>query len=76
VFVLVCQFQQKQFLGFETITLVPIQRELIDVALLTNEELRWLNAFHAETRATVAPLLQGRAKDWIIRETEEIKRAV
>lgn len=70
------QFQQKQYLGFETITLVPMQRQLIDVALLSDGELAWLNAFHAETREKVAPLVEGKAKEWLIRETEEIKRAV
>lgn len=68
------RFQNRQFLGFETITLVPIQRTLIQVDMLSDEELQWLNEFHAETREKIAPRVQGRAKEWIMRETEPITR--
>ena len=34
-------------LGFETLTLAPIARELIVKQLLTKEEIAWVNAYHA-----------------------------
>lgn len=69
------QFMGKSFFGFDTITLVPIQRTLIALPLLSDAQLQWLNDYHRRCRDTVAPLLQGRAKDWLMRETEPIVRA-
>jgi Xaa-Pro aminopeptidase len=68
------KFLDRQFLGFDTITLVPIQRQLIQVELLSDAELKWLNDYHAETREKVQGLVQGRAKEWLLRETEPIAR--
>lgn len=69
------KFMGKAFFAFDTITLVPIQRSLIALPLLSDAQLRWLNEYHARCREKVAPSLQGRAKEWLIRETEPIVRA-
>ena len=53
------------FLGFETLTLVPIERALVDRDLLTAEELAWWNAYHARVLAVVGPLVDGAAKGWL-----------
>lgn len=53
---------------------VPIQRNLIQVDLLSDAELAWLNAYHAETRAKLVDRVEGRAKEWLLRETETIAR--
>ena len=45
------------FLGFETLTLAPIDRALIDPAMLTADERAWLDAYHACVAETLAPLL-------------------
>ena len=50
----------REMLGFETLTLVPFDRRLIDPALLTRDELAWLNAYHAEVRRKIEPLAQRR----------------
>lgn len=68
------RFLGRQYLGFETITMVPIQRKMIDVTLLSDEELQWLNQFHADCRAKLKDRLEGRARDWLMRETEPIQR--
>ncbi len=52
-------------LGFETTTLAPIDRDMIDVSLMTVEELAWLNDYHARVLAVVGPQLEGEAKDWL-----------
>ncbi len=41
-------FGGKPYLGLRTISFAPIQRSLIDVSLLTDDELQWLNNYHAE----------------------------
>ena len=45
------------FLGFETLTLAPIDRALVEPAMLTAAERAWLDAYHARVAETLAPLL-------------------
>ncbi len=42
-------------MGFETITLVPIDLNLVESSLLTDAERGWLNIYHARVRDTIAP---------------------
>ena len=55
------------FLGFETLTLAPIDRALIEPAMLTAAERTWLDAYHARVAETLAPLLADDAAtlDWL-----------
>ncbi|UDF28911.1 UNVERIFIED_ORG: aminopeptidase P family protein [Roseateles sp. XES5] len=62
-------------LSFETLTFCPIDRRLVLHALLTDEELAWLNAYHAETRDKLLPLLSDEAtKAWLEKATAPISR--
>ena len=54
-----------QFLGFEVLTLVPIDRALVEEAMLSSEERDWWNAYHARVRAVLAPQLDGPALVWL-----------
>ncbi len=58
-----------RYLGFETLTFVPLDRKLIDKALLTAEEIAWVDGYHAEVRALLAPRLAGDDLAWLERET-------
>ncbi|CAN5135482.1 aminopeptidase P family protein [soil metagenome] len=51
--------------GFEQLTFAPLDRRLIDVALLTPSERAYVDAYHAETLAKVGPLLEGEVLDWL-----------
>ena len=53
------------FLGFETLTLAPIERALVDCSLLTGEEVEWWNTYHAQVEAVLAPQLDGAALAWL-----------
>lgn len=53
------------FFGFETLTFVPIDRALVDLALLTSDERAWWNDYHARTRAILAPQLEGADLAWL-----------
>ena len=55
----------REMLGFETLTLVPFDRRLIDPSLLTRDELAWLNAYHAEVRRKIEKLLRGSSRSWL-----------
>jgi Xaa-Pro aminopeptidase len=52
-------------LAFHTLTWVPIDRRLIETALLGPGERDWLNAYHAEVAARLAPHLSAPARDWL-----------
>jgi Xaa-Pro aminopeptidase len=54
-----------EMLGFETLTLAPIDRRLIDAALLSSDELQWLNAYHARIRTELGPLLSDAERSWL-----------
>ena len=54
-----------EYLGFETLTLVPIDAALVDRALLTPAEVAWWNAYHARVHAVLAPQLSGAELAWL-----------
>ena len=56
---------EKKILGFETLTLAPIDRALIDPALLTADERTWLNDYHARVRTTITPLVDANTAAWL-----------
>ena len=61
-----------EFLQFETLTLSPIDTRVIDRSLLRDDEITWLNAYHAEVRRRVGPHVSGAAADWLQLRTEAI----
>lgn len=56
---------EQPMLGFETLTFAPIDRNLIDVAMLSDAEREWVDAYHARVLAQIGPQLDGDAKSWI-----------
>ncbi|MGE7956552.1 aminopeptidase P family protein [Pseudomonas sp. NPDC089530] len=54
-----------EFLKFETLTLCPIDSRCLEPSLLTQDEREWLNAYHAEVRRRLSPLLQGAGLAWL-----------
>ncbi|MDE5445899.1 M24 family metallopeptidase [Bradyrhizobium sp. CSA207] len=63
---------EKPMNAFETLTLAPIDRRLIDVAMLSRDELDWLNAYHARVHADVRPALDEATKAWLDQATAEL----
>lgn len=56
---------EQPMLGFETLTFAPIERRLIDVALLSGAERAWVDAYHARVLEIVGPQLEGEARAWL-----------
>lgn len=56
---------ERPMLGFETLTMAPIDRRLIEVGLLSDAERAWVDAYHAEVLAKVGPLMDGEAQAWL-----------
>lgn len=55
----------RPFLCFETLTLAPFDRALIEPSLLTSTERAWLDAYHARVLAEVGPELDAATADWL-----------
>lgn len=51
-------FGGKRSLGFETLTLVPIKKNLINLEMLDSTEIDWLNNYHATIREKLLPLMK------------------
>lgn len=66
---------ERKMLGFETLTMAPIHRDLVDVTLLTPEEMAWLDAYHATVRQRVGPLVGDETKDWLDAATQPLTGA-
>jgi Xaa-Pro aminopeptidase len=65
--------EEREMLAFETLTLAPIDRRLIDRGLLNPEEADWLDAYHARVREVIAPQLDGAARDWLEAATAPLR---
>jgi len=61
-----------EFLGFETLTLCPIDQRCIERSLLRSDEIDWLDAYHARVHAVLAPLLNGTALAWLQQATRPL----
>ncbi|NIY72477.1 aminopeptidase P family protein [Marivivens donghaensis] len=55
----------RNLLGFETLTYVPFERKLIDKALLSKEEVAWIDAYHAKVLDKVGPHLDLPTRGWL-----------
>ncbi|WP_219892563.1 aminopeptidase P family protein [Aquisediminimonas profunda] len=53
------------YLGFETLTYAPIERALVDTEIMTRDELRWWDDYHAKVLEIVGPQLDGEARVWL-----------
>ena len=60
------------FMEFETLTLCPIDKTLIDKSLLTQQECEWFNNYHAEVYNALAPLLDEDHKNWLKEKTSAL----
>ncbi|QIA08432.1 aminopeptidase P family N-terminal domain-containing protein [Draconibacterium halophilum] len=73
---MVCVEREKtafgRFLGFDTLTLCPIDTSLIKIDLLTEKERKWLNDYHLWVNAELKPLLENKYHKFLDVLTEQI----
>ena len=61
---------ERPMLSFETVTLCPIDRRLIDPSMMAKRERAWLDAYHAEVREKLSPLIDDEAdRTWLAAAT-------
>jgi Xaa-Pro aminopeptidase len=59
-------------LGFEALTLAPIDLALVDTGIMTIQEIDWLNAYHARIRETIGPLVDAQTVSWLYQATRPV----
>ncbi len=57
-------------MGFETLSLAPIDQRLIDATMLSDDELHWLNAYHGWVYKKLEPLVTQDVAEWLLKATE------
>ena len=57
--------RERDMLCFETLTLAPIDRALVDLDLMEEDEIAWLDGYHARVRAEIGPLVDPQTRDWL-----------
>jgi len=50
-------FEGRNYLGLETITMVPLQKKMFDLKLLTKNEINWVNQYHEDCYKKLSPLI-------------------
>ncbi len=65
---------EKSLNAFETITLAPIERRLVEAVLLTAAEIAWFDDYHARVRDELAPLVDLQTRQWLIAATAPLTR--
>jgi len=63
----------RPMMGFETLTLAPIDRALIDVTLLSDEETAWVDEYHARVMQTIGPDVDAATRTWLGEATAPLK---
>ena len=65
---------EKPLNAFATLTLVPIDRRLVEPSMLTAAECAWFDAYHARVRETIAPSVDTAARAWLLAATIPLPR--
>ncbi len=62
------------FYKFETLTLCPFDITLFETEIMTDEEIEWVNSYHAMVCERLLPHLDAKAQDWLIRKTTPLTK--
>lgn len=63
-----------KFLKFETLSLYPIDLQLIDIELLDMKEINWLNQYHEKVFRQLSPYLNDEEKTWLAQKCKTISK--
>ena len=64
---------ERELLEFETLTLAPIDRALVAVALMTADEIGWLDRYHARVKSSLTPLVDDTTAAWLEAATAAVE---
>jgi Xaa-Pro aminopeptidase len=63
---------EKPLNTFETLTLAPIDRRLVDIQMLTSKERAWLDSYHKRVHEVLGPLVDGPTRKWLEQATRPL----
>ena len=55
----------RPMMGFEPLTLAPIDRRLIDKSQMSAAEIGWLDAYHKRVQKTLLPMVDKSTQNWL-----------
>jgi Xaa-Pro aminopeptidase len=64
---------EREMLGFETLTLAPIDLRLIERKLMDADEIKWLDSYHARVRKVLSPLVDPSTRRWLADATRRLE---
>jgi Xaa-Pro aminopeptidase len=64
---------ERDTLGFETLTLAPIDRACVEVSLLSDAERAWFDDYHARVLAEIGPLVDEDTREWLAAATQPLE---
>ena len=68
-------FQGKGYLNFECLTFIPIQTKLMDLTIMSEDEIAWVNKYHEQVWEKISPRVQkAEVKEWLRKATAKISR--
>jgi Xaa-Pro aminopeptidase len=62
------------FLKFETVTLFPFDLNLLDLSIMTDAEIEWLNDYHKTVFEKLSPRLTPEEREWLAKKTRPVKK--
>lgn len=67
------QFDNQQFCTFKTLTMVPIDKQLLDLNIMTKQEIEWLNDYHKTVYQNILPFMKTEyEKNWLKLATDPL----
>lgn len=69
-----CESEFGSFFKFETLTLCPIETRLIEIDLLSDDEIAWMNEYHKKVNDTLSTFLSPEERDWLRKKTAPLVR--
>lgn len=62
------------FYEFKTLTMFPIDKTLLDLSIMTDGEIKWINDYHKEVFERLSPLLNEEEKEWLTSKTSPVTK--
>jgi Xaa-Pro aminopeptidase len=63
---------ERPMLGFETLTLAPIDLSLVEPKLMDPDEIAWLDGYHARVRKVLSPRVDASTRAWLVKATRRL----
>ena len=69
--IIVCKKNNSK-IGFETISFAPFDIDLIEIKMLNNQELNWINNYHSKVYKLISSKLNNKEKQWLKKVTKPL----